>query len=131
MMSGSVRKRGTDKSGDPPPPTISETFARAFTAEAKWTDKDEFLDVIYWMRQIMGIVLGVIWGVLPLKGILGLALFFAVNILITYIYFTSFQKVDEEEYGGISEILKEGLMTSFSSFLVLWILFYSSLHGET
>ena len=29
-----------------------------------------------------------------------------------------FQKVDEEEYGGISEILKEGLMTSFSSFLV-------------
>jgi hypothetical protein len=26
--------------------------------------------------------------------------------------------VDEEEYGGMSEILKEGLMTSFSSFLV-------------
>lgn len=44
--------------------------------------------------------------------------FLAVNVAITYIYFTSFQKVDEEEYGGISEILKEGLMTSFSSFLV-------------
>ena len=44
--------------------------------------------------------------------------FFAVNVLITYLYMSMFQKVDEEEYGGISEILKEGLMTSFSSFLV-------------
>ena len=35
-----------------------------------------------------------------------------------YVYYSSFQKVDEEEYGGISELLKEGLMTSFSTFLV-------------
>lgn len=130
-MSTTVRKRNQDKTNDPPAPTISETLSRAFTAEAKWTDKDEFLDVIYWMRQILGVVLGIIWGLLPMKGILGLGLFFAVNIIITYIYFTSYQKVDEEEYGGVSEILKEGLMTSFSSFLVLWILLYSSLHAET
>ena len=44
--------------------------------------------------------------------------FFAVNVLIMYLYMSTFQKVDEEEYGGLSEILKEGLMTSFSSFLV-------------
>ena len=44
--------------------------------------------------------------------------FFAVNVLITYLYLSTFQKVDEEEYGGLTEILKEGLMTSFSSFLV-------------
>jgi hypothetical protein len=29
-----------------------------------------------------------------------------------------FQKIDDEEYGGTSEILKEGLMTSFAAFLV-------------
>lgn len=127
----SVRKRNTDKVTETVEPTIAETFARAFTSEAKWTDKDEFLDVIYWLRQILGIILGIIWGVLPMKGILGLGLFFAVNVFITYLYFTSFQKVDEEEYGGLSEILKEGLMTSFSSFLVLWILMYSSLHSDT
>ena len=39
-----------------------------------------------------------------------------------YVYYSSFQKIDEEEYGGISELLKEGLMTSFSSFLVSPIL---------
>ena len=44
--------------------------------------------------------------------------FLAVNSIIVYLYFTSYQKLDEEDYGGLSEILKEGLMTSFASFLV-------------
>ena len=36
--------------------------------------QDEFLDVIYWLRQLLGVMLGIVWGLLPLKGILGLAL---------------------------------------------------------
>lgn len=36
--------------------------------------KDEFLDVIYWLRQIIAVILGVIWGVAPLKGFLGIAM---------------------------------------------------------
>ncbi|KAK7114359.1 GEL complex subunit OPTI-like isoform X1 [Littorina saxatilis] len=92
--------------------------------------QDEFLDVIYWLRQILGVILGLIWGLLPMKGILGIAIFFLVNVAIVYIYSSTFQKVDEEEYGGMGEILKEGLMTSFSSFLVCWIILYSSLHVE-
>lgn len=37
--------------------------------------QEEFLDVIYWMRQAMGIILGLFWGLLPLKGFLGLLLY--------------------------------------------------------
>jgi len=110
--------------------SITSTISKAFTAEAVWADKDEFLDVIYWIRQILGIILGVLWGVFPLKGIFGFVLFFLVNIAIVYIYYNSFQKIDEEEYGGATEIIKEGLMTSFSSFLVCWIIFYSSLYTD-
>ena len=36
--------------------------------------QDEFLDVVYWLRQILGLILGVVWGVLPLKGFLGIVL---------------------------------------------------------
>lgn len=36
--------------------------------------QDEFLDVIYWARQILGVILGVVWGIIPLKGFIGLAL---------------------------------------------------------
>ena len=45
-----------------------------------------------------------------------------VNVALIYIYYSSFQKVDEEEYGGATEIIKEGLMTSFSSFVVRFII---------
>ena len=35
-----------------------------------------------------------------------------------FIYFTNFQKIDDEDYGGPMELTKEGFFTSFSLFLV-------------
>lgn len=69
-------------------------WSRAFTANSEWPDKvglqlkfsyyllklteimlqEEFLDVIYWIRQVLGVLLGIIWGLVPLRGFLGLAL---------------------------------------------------------
>lgn len=43
--------------------------------------------------------------------------FVIVNAGITYLYFSSFQQIDEEEFGGIWELTKEGFMTSFAGFL--------------
>ncbi|KAK0061824.1 respirasome Complex Assembly Factor 1 [Biomphalaria pfeifferi] len=125
MANHSSKKSKTDDSNNGP-----LLFSKALIPEYKWQDKDEFLDVIYWMRQILGLLLGIVWGIIPMRGFIGLALFLLVNVAIVYIYYNSFQKVDEEEYGGTSEILKEGLMTSFSSFLVAWIILYSALHSE-
>lgn len=85
---------GTAKSS-----SVREICARALT-KSEWEDKvrirkrvvikeqrvlghtlkhscclqDEFLDVIYWARQVFGILLGIIWGIVPLKGFLGLVL---------------------------------------------------------
>ncbi|XP_035378256.1 uncharacterized protein RAB5IF isoform X2 [Electrophorus electricus] len=92
--------------------------------------QDEFLDVVYWFRQIIAVVLGVIWGVAPLKGFLGIAIFCIINAGVLYVYFSSFQQVDEEEYGGMWELTKEGFMTSFALFLVVWIIFYTALHYD-
>lgn len=36
--------------------------------------KEEFLDVIYWMRQLLSIVVGVTWGIFPLEGFVGMLL---------------------------------------------------------
>ncbi|XP_030746973.1 uncharacterized protein RAB5IF homolog [Sitophilus oryzae] len=103
-------------------------WSRAFTANSEWPDKEEFLDVIYWARQILGIILGIIWGIVPLKGFLGLALFVLINAGVIYFYFSSFQNVDEEEYDGAWELTKEGFMTSFAGFMVTWIIIYSGLY---
>nr|CAG4638887.1 EOG090X0M4M [Cyclestheria hislopi] len=111
-------------------PKLPSVWSRAFTKNAEWPDKDEFLDVIYWSRQILAVILGVIWGILSLQGFLGLALFAFVNAGLLYMYFSSFQSVDEEEYGGAWELTKEGFMTSFASFLVTWTIFFTGLHFD-
>ncbi|XP_050518436.1 respirasome Complex Assembly Factor 1 [Diabrotica virgifera virgifera] len=119
-----VERNGAAKSNLP------SVWTRAFTSNSEWPDKEEFLDVIYWYRQILGIILGIIWGLIPLKGLLGLMLFALINAGIMYFYFNSFQNVDEDEYGGAWELTKEGFMTSFAGFLVTWIIIYSGLYYE-
>ncbi|KAM5304154.1 GEL complex subunit OPTI isoform 2-T2 [Glossophaga mutica] len=72
-MSGGRRKE------EPSQPQLANgalkvsVWSKVLRSDAAWEDKDEFLDVIYWFRQIIAVVLGVIWGVLPLRGFLGIA----------------------------------------------------------
>ncbi|XP_005986807.1 uncharacterized protein RAB5IF [Latimeria chalumnae] len=106
------------------------TWSKAIKTNSVWEDKDEFLDVIYWFRQILAVILGVIWGTVPLKGFLGIAIFCLINAGVLYLYFSSFQQVDEEEYGGTWELTKEGFMTSFALFLVVWIILYTAIHYD-
>ncbi|XP_013134514.1 PREDICTED: uncharacterized protein C20orf24 homolog [Papilio polytes] len=105
-------------------------WTRAFTADTEWSDKEEFLDVIYWMRQIIGIILGLCWGLIPLKGFIGFLLFVLVNTIVVYFYINNYQKIDEDEYDGVWEIYKEGLLTASAGFLVTWIIIYTGLYGN-
>ena len=43
---------------------------------------------------------------------------------------SGFQSVDEEDYGGVWELTKEGFMTSMASFLVIWIIVYTGMHFD-
>ena len=38
--------------------------------------------------------------------------------------------MDEEDYGGVWELTKEGFMTSMASFLVIWIIVYTGMHFD-
>lgn len=105
-------------------------WSKVLRSDAAWDDKDEFLDVIYWFRQIIAVILGVIWGVLPLRGFLGIAGFCLINAGVLYLYFSNYLQIDEEEYGGTWELTKEGFMTSFALFMVIWIIFYTAIHYD-
>lgn len=39
-------------------------------SEDLWT-KEELLDVLYWLKQVVGVVVGVISGLIPLLGVNG------------------------------------------------------------
>ena len=50
--------------------SISTTITKALASQSSWPDKEEFLDVIYWMRQIVGVLLGLAWGVIAIQVII-------------------------------------------------------------
>ncbi|CAG0878635.1 unnamed protein product, partial [Darwinula stevensoni] len=118
MMSSTMSTSGSLKTPVQKKSSASAVWKKAITRASEWDEKDEFLDVIYWFRQLIGIILGVCWGFIPFQGIFGIILFLAANVAVVYVYSTSFQKEDEENYGGFWELSKEGLMASFTGFLV-------------
>ncbi|KAF4374254.1 hypothetical protein G4B88_022028 [Cannabis sativa] len=42
-------------------------FAKLFDPEASW-DKDQLGDVLHWIRQVVALVCGLLWGAIPLVG---------------------------------------------------------------
>ena len=110
--------------------SVMTTLSKVFTYQADWSEKEEFLDVIYWSRQIIGLVLGVIWGLFPMQGFVGIFLFALLSAGLVYVWFTAVQGVDEAEYGGAWELTKEGFLSGAAGFLVTWIIVYTGLHVD-
>ena len=45
-----------------------------------------------------------------------------MNAGVVYGYFAFYQRVEDEEFGGVWELLKEGFVTSYALFLVSHLL---------
>lgn len=91
--------------------------------------------------------MGIIWGYLGLTGAFGILSFVAANSAAVYVYSCNFFKTsnkkpltilitiillitvnfNEEQEDAITGV-KEGFMTAFASFLVTWIIIYTSLY---
>ncbi|KAJ7947635.1 Rab5-interacting family protein [Quillaja saponaria] len=102
-------------------------FAKLLDPEASW-DKDQLGDVLHWIRQVVGLVCGLLWGSIPVVGGIWFILFLAISSGIIYGYYAIILKVDEEDFGGHGALLQEGLFASITLFLLAWILVYSLAH---
>jgi hypothetical protein len=96
---------------------------RALSPDQEW-EKDELFEVLYWARQVMGLVLGLVWGVLQLSGSTALLLYGAAYVACNHLYSVKFLGVDEDDFGRW-EMLKQGAMPSFGMFMITWIAVYS------
>ncbi|KAH8499190.1 hypothetical protein Peur_074309 [Populus x canadensis] len=102
-------------------------FAKLLDPEASW-DKDQLGDVLHWIRQVVALVCGMLWGTIPLVGGIWIGLFLLISSGIIYGYYAMILKIDEEDFGGHSVLLQEGLFASITLFLLSWILAYSLAH---
>lgn len=102
------------------------TWLSLFDKNHVWDDKDDVLDAVYWSRQVLAIFMGLVWGYFAIKGMFGLALFCILNSVAAYAIAnsTGYEFDPDENYLSI----KEGFMTTFATFLVSWIVTYSTVH---
>ncbi|URE43842.1 Rab5-interacting protein (Rab5ip) [Musa troglodytarum] len=111
---------------------LPSKFAKLLDPEASW-DKvrnasipwvgrvltsDQLGDVLHWIRQVLGLACGLLWGAIPLVGAIWIALFLLLSSGIIYGYYAYVLKIDEEDFGGHGALLQEGLFASFSLFLL-------------
>lgn len=87
-MGGNSITKGTvdDKKGQ-----TKRIFQKVFVKNSKWNDKDELLDVVYWGRQVISLFLGIIWGLIPLKGLLAILVYVIVSTFSGHFYVTTYQ----------------------------------------
>ncbi|KAF7120382.1 hypothetical protein RHSIM_Rhsim13G0081500 [Rhododendron simsii] len=102
-------------------------LAKLLDPDASW-DKDQLGDVLHWIRQVVALACGLLWGTIPLVGGIWIIVFMVISSGIIYAYYAMILKIDEEEFGGHGALLQEGLFVSIMLFLLAWILLYSLAH---
>ncbi|GAY38077.1 hypothetical protein CUMW_033930 [Citrus unshiu] len=102
-------------------------FAKLLDPDASW-DKDQLGDVLHWIRQVVALVCGLLWGSIPLVGGIWIVIFLLISSAIIYGYYAMVLKIDEEDFGGHGALLQEGLFASTTLFLLVWVLVYSLAH---
>ncbi|EFJ10222.1 hypothetical protein SELMODRAFT_182295 [Selaginella moellendorffii] len=101
--------------------------SKLLSPDAEW-DRDQLGDVLHWLRQALGLLCGIVWGLIPLVGSVWLLVFMLVSTLLVYTYYAFLLKVDQDEFGGHGALLQEGMFASVTLFLLAWILVYSLVH---
>ncbi|OVA17850.1 Rab5-interacting [Macleaya cordata] len=102
-------------------------FMKLFDPEASW-DKDQLGDVLHWIRQVVAVICGLLWGAVPFVGAIWIIVFLLLSSGIVYWYYSIKLKIDEEDFGGHGALLQEGLFASMTLFLLVWITVYSLAH---
>jgi heme/copper-type cytochrome/quinol oxidase subunit 2 len=88
-------------------------------------DKEHLLIILHWFRQLFAVICGVVWGLIPILGWIGIISYIVLSMLAVYIYYTRGLHINAEDFGGMKELLQEGFMSSFALFLVTWIAVYN------
>lgn len=104
------------------------TWLKVFNKDYPCDDKDEVLDAVYWTRQFIALLMGIIWGCLAMKGFMGILLFAAINSAAAYVIANSTNYEFEPDDNFLP--VKEGFMTTFATFLVSWIVTYTAVNFE-
>ena len=98
-------------------------FQRAFSADEN-ISKDEIANILFVVKQVLSILIGIAIGFSSLQGIYGFAAYAAAISLICYLYVMKVLQ-PEEDTVEVIDIVKEHFMLGLFSFLMAWIITFN------
>jgi hypothetical protein len=73
----------------------SSLLKRALTADGEFT-KQQVVDILFYFKEILGVILGVLVGLVGITGLPGIIAFVISISLLCYLYVYKFLGVDED-----------------------------------
>eukprot|EP00762_Andalucia_godoyi_P007654 ANDGO_07966.mRNA.1 hypothetical protein DICPUDRAFT_85616 len=104
-------------------------LSRCLSRNAEW-NREEVLTILHWVRQLVGLFVGVMCGALPITGWMGFVFFLTNTLALVHMYVFVYLRVDEQVLGS-EGTAHEGLMNAMGVFLMSWIATYSIMFGNT
>jgi hypothetical protein len=98
-------------------------LSKALSRDGEQT-KEEVSDILFYVKEIFGAVIGIIVAVVGLTGLTGLIAYVLAASALSYVYVYKFLGVDEEAV-ETKDVLKDHFMNGFFPFLLCWILGYN------
>lgn len=92
------------------------TLSLALTRGSSPTRK-QFEEIVHWFKQIIGIILGITFGLLKLQGILAIIGGVVLISVISIVYGQNYLECDEDEVEN-THMITDAFMISFFCFLV-------------
>lgn len=101
------------------------------------TSFPELPDALFWTRQALAVLFGLICGVIPFTGWIGIIVWAVLVMGPPVLYQQTYLDVDwapadAEKDDGIAyqwtKLAQEGMMPSFGTFLLFWVLAFVAVH---
>lgn len=113
----------------PPKPNAKPEKALSLWQRVTTTDveltPEEALRAVHWLRQGLGILIGFLYGLIPLLGTPAILSYFLLATMVPPAIMSLWNELDIEEIAKTSPIQTEGLMPSTALFMLTWIVSYT------
>ncbi|KIH67537.1 Rab5-interacting protein [Ancylostoma duodenale] len=73
----------------------TDSLSKALRGGSEWSDKDELLDVVYWGKQILSLIIGITFGAASMHGILAILAYVVISTMVAQHFVVKYQQVSQ------------------------------------
>ncbi|XRA99570.1 Rab5-interacting family protein [Pycnococcus provasolii] len=126
---GGVKGPSTSSANLEGPESLARSTQKLLRASQDW-NKDELLDVLHWSRQVLGVVLGVVWATLALDGFFAFVAYAIGSTACIIALYGGHLKLDADDFGGHNALVTEGFAPATALFVVTWTVVHTTFNVQ-